>query len=98
MTLFDKYSMPAWSIDYEGHYLDNLNSAALSMVTQFAETMQTERPPEFTEQERGSLVSKALALSTSSRAYPTIFSTKAANWLLFPTKSDDACCVIVLLR
>lgn len=98
LTLFDQYGMPAWSIDLEGHYLDPLNVTSRRMTTLFAETMGTERPPHFTEEERQELVSKALAMSTVIENHPTIFMTEAANWIMFPVDDLEACCAIVLVR
>lgn len=98
LTLFDRYAMPAWTVDHEGKYLDSLNAGALSMTTRFAETMQTERPPQFTDVERAALVSRVLAMSAFASQYPVLFMTEQANWLVFPLKHDRACCAIVLLR
>lgn len=68
------------------------------MMTLFAETMCTERPPVINEVEREELVSKALALSTVVESSPTLFMTEEANWIMFPVDDTEACCVIVLVR
>ena len=98
LSLFDRYRMPVWSIDKEGEFLASLNVAARRMCTLFAETMCAERPPKFTEDERKALVSKALAMTSVQKSYPTLFMTEEANWLMFPVDSEEACCVIVLVR
>lgn len=98
LTLFDRYNMPAWSIDGQGDYLAPLNVTARRMTTRFAETMGTERPPEFTDQEREDLVSKAMAMLTVVESHPTIFMTEKANWLVFSVDDPHASCAIVLVR